>query len=495
MRRRIFTLLIAVMFLFSWTSCAGGPQEQAPGEPVNLVWWVYSSGDIPNDMAEVIARANEISAEKIGVTVDIVFKTDDQFALDLNTGEYYDMTFTCSWCNDFDGNSRLGYFYDLTDLVREATPDLYAAVDPWWSIGTLNGRIYGVPMLKDLGAEVFFRLNRDYFEGEKGLDLPEQMEFADLEPLLAMYQEDHPDEYALHMGQNGLTGMFQEHERIVDSYLVIPYSKSGTDEGTTIIPIWEDEEYMDMLRCLHRWYELGYINPDAATTTELPYSLHNPVRSGTAWTGYRGWSDPETVGFNVELVRYIGPNMSRATEQGSLIAVNAAASEEHAEACLRYMELLYTDNEFRDLLAYGIEGQHFNYYEGTVIRTDEGAEDYLLDNFVTGPAISATVVSASPELLADPDQWTHVYEEYENATQSDTGGFSYNGESTEAIRAALNAIWDGYYYELVTGTADPDETMVEIQELMYEAGLQEVIDDAQSQLDDYLSSLDLQQDT
>ena len=483
------------MLLFSWTSCAGGPQEQAPGEPVNLVWWVYSSGDIPNDMAEVIARANEISAEKIGVTVDIVFKTDDQFALDLNTGEYYDMTFTCSWCNDFDGNSRLGYFYDLTDLVREATPDLYAAVDPWWSIGTLNGRIYGVPMLKDLGAEVFFRLNRDYFEGEKGLDLPEQMEFADLEPLLAMYQEDHPDEYALHMGQNGLTGMFQEHERIVDSYLVIPYSKSGTDEGTTIIPIWEDEEYMDMLRCLHRWYELGYINPDAATTTELPYSLHNPVRSGTAWTGYRGWSDPETVGFNVELVRYIGPNMSRATEQGSLIAVNAAASEEHAEACLRYMELLYTDNEFRDLLAYGIEGQHFNYYEGTVIRTDEGAEDYLLDNFVTGPAISATVVSASPELLADPDQWTHVYEEYENATQSDTRGFSYNGESTEAIRAALNAIWDGYYYELVTGTADPDETMVEIQELMYEAGLQEVIDDAQSQLDDYLSSLDLQQDT
>lgn len=495
MRRRIITLLIAVMLLFSWTSCAGGPQEQAPGEPVNLVWWVYSSGDIPNDMAEVIARANEISAEKIGVTVDIVFKTDDQFALDLNTGEYYDMTFTCSWCNDFDGNSRLGYFYDLTDLVREATPDLYAAVDPWWSIGTLNGRIYGVPMLKDLGAEVFFRLNSDYFEGERGLELPEQMEFADLEPLLAMYQEDHPDEYALHMGQNGLTGMFQEHERIVDSYLVIPYSKSGTDEGTTIIPIWEDEEYMDMLRCLHRWYELGYINPDAATTTELPYSLHNPVRSGTAWTGYRGWSDPETVGFNVELVRYIGPNMSRATEQGSLFAVNAAASEEHAEACLRYMELLYTDNEFRDLLAYGIEGQHFNYYEGTVVRTDEGAEDYLLDNFVTGPAISATVVSASPELLADPDQWTHVYEEYENATQSDTRGFSYNGESTEAIRAALNAIWDGYYYELVTGTADPDETMVEIQELMYEAGLQEVIDDAQSQLDDYLSSLDLQQDT
>ncbi|MBR3533399.1 MAG: ABC transporter substrate-binding protein [Clostridiales bacterium] len=490
MRKKIFTLMITILLLLSWTACAGVPQQQAPGEPVKLIWWVYSSGDIPNDMAEVLERANEISAEKIGVTVDMVFKTDDQFSLDLNTGEYYDMTFTCSWCNDFDGNARLGYFYDLTDLVNEVTPGLYSSVDPWWQIGTLNDRIYGVPMLKDLGAEVFFRLNSDYFEGEKGLDLPDQMDFADLEPLLAMYQEDHPDEYALHMGQNGLSGMFQEHERIVDSYLVIPYSKAGTDEGTTIIPIWEDEEYMNMLRCLHRWYEAGYINPDAATTTELPYSLHNPVRSGTAWTGYRGWSDPDTVGFNVELVRYIGPNMSRTTEQGSLIAVNAAASEEHAAACLRYMELLYTDTDFRDLLAYGIEGQHFDYYEGTVIRTEEGANDYLLDNFVTGPAVSASVVSASSDVLADPDQWTQVYEEYENATQSDTHGFSYNGESTEAIRAALNAIWDGYYCELVTGTADPDETMAEIQELMYEAGLQEVLDDAQNQLDEYLNSIE-----
>ena len=292
------------------------------------------------------------------------------------------------------------------------------------------------------------------------------------------------------MGQNGLSGMFQEHERIVSTCLVIPYSKAGTEEGTTIIPIWEDEEYMDMLRCLHRWYEEGLINPDAATTTDLPYSLLNPIRSGTAWTGYKGWSNPETVGFNVKLVRYIGPNMSRATQQGSLIAINAAASEENAAACLRYMELLYSDQEFRDLLAYGIEGEHFNYYEGTVIRTEKGADDYLMDNFVTGPAVSASVVSASEEILADPDQWEKVYAEYENAKQSDTRGFSYDGENTEAIQAALYAIWEGYYYELVTGTVDPDETMKTIADLMYATGLQEVLDNAQEQLDEYLETLE-----
>ena len=344
-------------------------------------------------------------------------------------------------------------------------------------------------MLKDLGSEVFFRLNSDYYEGEKGMTLPEEMKFEDLEPMLAAWKQDNPDGYPLYMGQGGLSGMFQVHERIVSDFLVIPYSKAGTPDGTKIIPIWEDEEYMNMLRCLHKWYEEGLINPDAATTTELPYSLLNPVRSGTAWTGYKGWSDPETVGFNVKLVRYIGPNMSRATQQGSLVAINAAAPEEKVEACLKYMELLYTDREFRDTLAYGLEGEHFDYYEGTVIRKDAGSEKYLMDNFVTGPAVSASVVSASKENLADPDQWEKVYEGYKNARISDTKGFSFDQTSVEAELAALSALMDDRYYELVTGSVDPDETMVELSELMYKTGLQKVIDEAQSQLDEYLEGL------
>jgi ABC-type glycerol-3-phosphate transport system substrate-binding protein len=283
--------------------------------------------------------------------------------------------------------------------------------------------------------------------------------------------------------------MFQCHERIVGPYLVIPYSKAGTSEGTKIIPIWEDGEYMDMLRCLHRWYGLGYINPDAATTTDLPYSLLTPVRTGTAWTGYMGWSNPDTVGFHVKLSRFIGPNMSRATEQGSLMAVNANATEDHAAASLRFMELLYTDRDFRDLLAYGIEGKHFNYYEGTVIRTQDGADRYRLDHFVTGPATTATVVSASKDLLADKDQWEKVYKEYEHAKRSDTNGFFFNNAYSEAMTTALNNVWEEHRAELETGTVDPDEAMEEIKKQMKAIGLDRVLEEAQKQMDVYQAKL------
>ena len=497
--QRASTFFIIVLLLLAiavgLSGCGSDSQKEekaaAKAEPTHLIWWVYTGSEdaIPKALDEVLEKVNAMSAEKIGVTVEMQFKTEEQFVQDMDKDEYYDITFTCDWCNHFDERARAGRFYNITNLVKSETPELYKAVDPWWSIGTLGERIYGVPMLKDLGAEVFFRLNSDYFEGEKGLTLPETMKFEELEPLLEMWKADHPDEYPLHMTFNALSGMFQVHERIVGSYLVIPYSKAGTPEGTKIIPIWEDEEYMGMLRCLHRWFELGYINPDATTTSELPYSLLTPVRTGTAWTGYKGWSNPDTVGFNVKLVRFIGPNMSRATQQGSMMAINAKAPEENVKASLRFMELLYTDTAFRDLLAYGIEGKHFDYYEGTVIRTQQGRDEYLLDNFVTGPATTATVVSASKEILADKDVWKKVYAEYEHAQMSDTNGFIYNGSYTEAMTAALNAVWDANRAALETGTVDPDETMAEIKSQMEEIGLGRVLEEAQKQMDAYQAQL------
>ena len=487
--------LIGILLILAMTVClssCGGDTKKtdlADAKPICLKWWVYLSSNVPTALDEVLRKANEISAEKIGVTVEMEFKNEDQFVQAMNDEEYYDMAFTCDWCNDFDENARAGKFYNITELVKNETPRLYEAVDPWWEIGMLGSRVYGVPMLKDLAAEVFFRLNSDYFEGEKGLEIPETMKFEELESYLEMWKKDHPDEYPLHMTQGGLSGMFQCHERIVGSYLVIPYSKAGTKDGTRIIPIWEDEEYMSMLRCLHRWYELGYINPDATETTEVPYSLLTPVRTGTAWTGYMGWCNPDTAGFNVKLSRFIGPNMSRATQQGALMAINSEAPEENVKAALRYLELLYTDREFRDLLAYGIEGKHFEYYEGTVIRTQQGGDEYRLDNFVTGPATSATVVSASKEVLADKDQWKKVYKEYEHAKMSDTQGFVFNGTYTKAMTDALNAVWEENRSALETGTADPDETMAAMKKQMEEIGLTRLQEEAQKQMDSYLERL------
>ena len=126
--KRFFTIILSVLAILTSLSFSAFASAQ---EPIRLIWWTYSdSGDAPTALPEVLERANAISAEKMGVTVDLLMKTDSQVSLDLNTGEYYDMIFTCDWYNDFDGNAQLGYYYDLTDLIQTETPDLYAAIAP-----------------------------------------------------------------------------------------------------------------------------------------------------------------------------------------------------------------------------------------------------------------------------------------------------------------------------------------------------------------------------
>ena len=101
------------------------------------------------------------------------------------------------------------------------------------------------------------------------------------------------------------------------------------------------------------------------------------------------------------------------------------------------------------------------------------------------PATSATVISASKEILADKDLWKKVFEGYKTAQKSDTNGFVFNGSYTSAMTAAMSDVWEKYRAELVTGTVDPDETMAQMKKEMEAIGLDRVLEEAQKQMDAY----------
>ena len=206
--------------------------------------------------------------------------------------------------------------------------------------------------------------------------------------------------------------------------------------------------------------------------------------------GYSGYSNPADWGFNVKTSIYDGPYLSRATEQGAMIGICAGCDEEHAKASLKYIELLNTDRKFRDILAYGIEGEHFNYLEnGTVLRTQTGVDRYQVGLYAFGSVVNASVESVSTEFLSDPDQWTKVFEGYkEYGIRSKTNGFVYDKTRKEDIIAAVNAIYSNYSTDLMTGTSDPDVVIPKMKQELIDAGIYELIDDIQSQLNEHLAS-------
>ena len=141
--KKIIALLCSLLMVFLTACSAKQPARQKANEPINIVWWTCDYDYKLNDLDKVLAKANEISAEKIGVTVDIKFKSESQLELDYNTGEYFDAMFSCSWLMNFDQLARKGAFYDITDMVKEKTPALYPGVRR----GYLRGVYYDSPLL------------------------------------------------------------------------------------------------------------------------------------------------------------------------------------------------------------------------------------------------------------------------------------------------------------------------------------------------------------
>ena len=485
---RIVTILLLLMLLPVLSGCEAGFRElNSKGEEVVKIRIVtYDNGNVPLDGREVIAAANEISKEKIGVCADLEFQSAEKINLMMASGEYYDMVFTSSWINKFDKNASMGLYYDITDVVKEETPALYASIGEYWECAKIRDRIYGVPVLKDMGSENLFRLNADYFEGEKGMEIPEEMTFEDIEPYLKAYKEDHPNEYPLAMDKGGMAGYLNFLERVVGGIVVIPYDQDS--DKPSAVPFWECDKLVDRYRLLHKWYKAGYIHPDAATIDSTNDNKSIPVRAGVAWRGYQGYSNPDDWGFQVKTSVYDGPYLSRTSEQGAIFSICAACDEEHVKACLKYLEFLSTDRRFRDILGYGIEGKHFEYLpNGTVLRLKAGQDGYNTKLFQTGSVVNASVESASRTFLADPDQWEKVFEGYEkDGIYSKTKGFAYDPTPEEDIITAVSAIYDDYATELRTGTSDPDKVIPEIKKRMKAAGIDELLEDINDQLDEWV---------
>ena len=287
------------------------------------------------------------------------------------------------------------------------------------------------------------------------------------------------------MTKGGVPGYMNFLERVVQTLVVLPFGEGHA--ASNVVPFYECDDLMDRFRLFHKWYEAGYIHPDAATIESTTSDKSVPVRFGVAWKGYQGFSNPETWGFNVKTSIYDGPFLSRSSEQGAMIGICAACDDEHTIACLKYLELLSTDKKFRDILAYGIEGKHFEYLEnGTVLRTDTGLNRYNIALYQTGASAAASVESVSRTFLADPDQWKGVFEEYEtDGIYSEINGFAYDQTGKEDIIAALNAIYSDYKTELITGTSDPDKILPVMKKRMEDAGMNELVEDVRRQLEEW----------
>ena len=483
--KKLTALLLMVAMLMSCVSFAAAEEE-----PVQLTWWLFCSSEAPIDWEEVEVLLNEISAREIGVTCDFRYMTADQVALAMNSGEYFDISFTCDWYNDFATNVSAGMFLPLTDELLETYCSEMLATMPEnvWGGSYVNGVRYAIPHMKDYGMEIFWILDTEYFINEKGLEMDNYISFEEIEEYMAMYKEDYPDDYPLKISKSGITSWNNcTLDWLSQEYLIgLDWDAQGTDEELVVKSAFEVDNFIERLRTIHSWYEKGYINPDAAVTESMGRTVAGVIQSG------QGWFGAETVWSNARqkasyIARYDGPYLNTYGLRGSMTAVSSTT--EYAEEALKLINLMNTNEEYRTLARYGIEGKHYEVVEpGIVRKTDLGNNNFSLNAYAQGSYVVGPIeASAFESVPADPDMWEMVWAGYSEATLSAAMGFTFDVTPVESQCLALSAIWQQYQYELQTGTTDPDVVIPQIIEELESVGLREVIAEAQRQLDEYMA--------
>lgn len=150
----------------SLAGCVGKGETNESGEEITELTW-YQVGDSQNDDQTVLEKVNEYTQEKIGVKLNIVKvgwgDYNQKMQVVINTGDAWDLCFTCSWANDYLQNAQKGAFLELDGLIQEQ--EMYERIDPrFWEAAKVGGVTYGVPSEKEIGNCPMWVFTKEYVD-------------------------------------------------------------------------------------------------------------------------------------------------------------------------------------------------------------------------------------------------------------------------------------------------------------------------------------------
>lgn len=489
MKKRIVATVISLaMVAASLTGCGKAAGDSAAsntssgGDDVEtIIWWL--GGDEPEDFQEALDIMNAYTAEKIGVKVDIKLASwgdyTDKVNMVVNSGEYFDMMWT--EVGTYQQFVELGAFQDITDKVKTVSPDLYKFIpEKLWNGVLIDDKIYSVPTYKDSSCTFYVCWDKALVD-QYGIDY-ENVDTIDevSDWLYKIHDETGENVWTCSKSTRGAQNwIYPLYSKIVSGigYVI----GVGTfDESGKVVPILEQEDAMKILKTYHQWYLDGIINQDAPTLESMP-SKSNILCS----QGYPGaesvWA--HTLGCDETVITPINEAFyDTSTIQGSLNAISSGS--EHVDACLKYLQLLNTDNYLRNMLAYGVEGKDWEY---TDTESKTGTVKKLSDTWGLAAFAQATFFNLSPVDPDPADKYDQILAMNESAKEAVTCGFALEKTNIETELANVSAIYDKYYIELFCGVSDPEVVVPQMYEEMYDAGLQKIIDEAQKQMDEFLA--------
>ncbi len=483
--------LAAILSASMLTGCGGKKAETNAGgdEIVELTWWQI--GDAQKDQDRVLEKVNEYIGEKIGVKLRINTAGwgdyDQKMQVVINTGDDWDLCFTCSWANNYLQNANKGAFLQIDDYIKDT--EMYKNIDArFWEAAKVQGKTYGVPSEKEIGSMPMWVFTKEYVD-KYNVPVEDIHSLEDLEPWLKLIKENEPDVVPMYLTSSYSAPIYMD---LIQNPVGIEYG----DDTLTVKNVFETEKMKSTLATMRKYYLDGYINKDAATASD-DKSIKRFVTKGDGQPfAELVWG--KDLGYEVVATPIMDTYVTNLSARGALTAINAQTK--HPEKAVALLDLINSDEYLRNLLNYGIEGEHWDkvevpadeaaaaegkpyVYENKIKLNEETRKNYSVSYWVQGGLFNTYVLANEPV-----DKWATFKEFNESSVDAPSFGFDFDLEPVSTEVAGFGNVLDEFGKSLYTGSVDPEEYLPKLQEKLQATGIDKVIEEMQKQIDEWKAS-------
>ncbi|MCG7381659.1 ABC transporter substrate-binding protein [Paenibacillus sp. ACRRY] len=454
-------------------------------ETVNLIY--YTLGNSDPDLKMVNDKINEVLARKIGVTITYIKigwqEYNDRINTLISTGTPFDIAFT----TDYSSYVQRGAWLRLDSYLSSIGKDMYDTIDPilWQGVRMEDGGIYGVPTNKELAVRMQWMYPEALVQ-KYSIDITKYNTLESLEPLLQMIKDKEPSYQTMELDKDSQNFFaMYGYEYVLDKPL--PLMVRSLDPNAPVINIFETKEAREVLDTIRSFYVKGYINEDAALRESQNLKREQKVFWKSAGGGplsENSWSKDR--GYKVVSHPVTPALITTESVRGGIMAVNAKSA--HPLESVKFLNLLNTDPEIRNLFNYGIEGVHYTLDEKgqVLLKTSEESDDPVAPVGYEGVQytqgnwfILKTIGGEYPDPLDKWDQYRAANAEY---VKSKLLGFTPDLSGVSIQVNLIKMVWEKYYSSLMTGSVDVDMVLPKFNEELKQAGLDDVRVEIQRQL-------------
>ena len=514
MKKRVLSLIMAAMMVAGMlTGCGGGSSESADtAETENSTTTAAKEEEMTSivfafpmiatvDMGRIETAFNEITEPELNIHVKLEGITMSNYANQVSLmqsgGEQVDLIGYFGTYGSWLANSQL---MCLDDYIETYGQDIIDTIG-WDYLKTTSmaGRLYAVPSWGGKATTLQWVVRTDLVN-ELGLDMDitpaatfeEYLANLDLvTEQMATITAAHPEYVcAVPDGLNPNTLMVATTgygmDTLADGYGVL---KEG---DTNVTNYYESDTFAELCQLMYQWNQAGYVLEDATTTQEADDTyLQNGRTAALILLG----SDEKVQETAVSTSNGIPVTAADLAEP--VITTNAvnyhgfaiSATSKYPEAAMKIMNLLYGDERIVNLLDWGVEGEDYVKNDNGTIDYPEGVTSEIAAyNLNMSWYFGNSFLSYTWGENGDQEASARMAKKMETAKKSDALGFGFDNTEVSTEIAALSNVISEYIPGLACGAVDPSDSKYGISalnEALYDAGLQAVMDEKQKQLDEW----------